>query len=486
MLLKRIFNDKLAQASYLVACQHEKVTLVVDPNRDTDQYIDAATAEGVRITDVTETHIHADFVSGARDLADRTGARLRLSNAGGPGWKYAFAGAANADMLTEGSHFMVGDVRIDVVHTPGHTPEHLTFLVTDTAVATEPMGAITGDFIFVGDVGRPDLLERAAGITGTKEPAARQLFQSLQRFKGRPDYLQIWPGHGAGSACGKALGAMPQSTLGYERLFNWGLAETDENEFVRRVLTGQPEPPAYFALMKAMNRDGPPPRKSTSPRDIPASELAARLRQGATVVDTRPAADFATAHAEGTINIPSNKSFLTWAGALLPYDRPIYLIALRGGNAGNAIADDLSLIGLDNIQGVCSVESIAEIGREHVAVASIPQMDIDTLADRATRNGALIVDVRAPDEWDEGHIPGALNLPLVSLQSRLTELPRGREIVVHCQGSGRAAIAASIMQKNGQIVFSVPSGYDAWKRSGHPIERGGGASSPTSTSRLCT
>src|SRR5689334_1419587 len=243
MLLRRYYDDSLAQASYLAACEHNKIGIIVDPNRDVDFYIAEAAREKIEIVGVTETHIHADFVSGARELARRTGAKLYLSDSGDADWKYEFI--SEGIPLRDGSTIQVGDVRVDVLHTPGHTPEHLTFLLTDTSVADEPMGALTGDFIFVGDVGRPDLLERAAGMRGTMEKGARQLFQSLQDFKKRPDYLQIWPGHGAGSACGKALGAMSQSTLGYERLFNWALAEDNEEKFVQHVLEGQPEPPAY-------------------------------------------------------------------------------------------------------------------------------------------------------------------------------------------------------------------------------------------------
>src|SRR5688572_33065475 len=189
MIFRRFFHDRLAQASYLLACQHAKVALVVDPNRDIRRYIDAAADEGLRITHVTETHIHADFVSGARDLARETGAQLYLSGTGGHDWSYAFATEANATLLQDGSHFTVGDVRIDALHTPGHTPEHMTFLVTDTVAGTVPMGALTGDFIFVSDVGRPDLLETAAGLVGTKEASARDLFKSIQKFKALPDYL---------------------------------------------------------------------------------------------------------------------------------------------------------------------------------------------------------------------------------------------------------------------------------------------------------
>jgi hydroxyacylglutathione hydrolase len=470
MLFKRIFHDKLAQASYLIGCQRTKVALVVDPNRDIGRYIDAAASEGLSITHVTETHIHADFVSGARDLARRTGAQLYLSGTGGRDWAYAFATESNATLLEDGSHFMVGDVRIDALHTPGHTPEHMTFLVTDTVAGTVPMGALTGDFIFVSDVGRPDLLETAAGLAGTKEASARELFKSIQKFKALPDYLQLWPGHGAGSACGKALGAMPQSTLGYERIFNWGLAESDEDAFVQQVLSGQPEPPAYFALMKRLNRDGPPPRTRVLAPRISARAVAARLREGAPVVDTRVTADFGERHAAGSVNIPHTRSFLNWAGALLPYDRDIFLIVPDGGQ--QAVIDELSLIGLERIGGVYGLRSLADLESAGVEMRSTPQVSIDAVNQRAG-NGQVILDVRAPDEWDRGHIPGAVHLPLGSLQSRLDEVPAGVHIAVHCQGGSRSAIAASILQKNGFEVSNITGGFAEWERSGHEVERGG-------------
>jgi hydroxyacylglutathione hydrolase len=238
MLLKRFYDPKLAQASYLVGCAATGEALVVDPNRDVDQYVTAADDEGLRISHVTETHIHADFVSGSRELAARTGAKLYLSDEGGPDWRYAFAAADGAMLLRDSDSFMVGTVRVEALHTPGHTPEHMTFLITDTATTDRPMGAFTGDFIFVGDVGRPDLLERAAKVAGTMEAGARTLYHSIQRFKGLPDWLQLWPGHGAGSACGKALGAVPSTTLGYERISNWALNAESEDAFVREVLAG--------------------------------------------------------------------------------------------------------------------------------------------------------------------------------------------------------------------------------------------------------
>lgn len=472
MLLKRLYDDKLAQASYLLACQETGTALIVDPLRDADRYIKAAEEEKVLITDVTETHIHADFVSGARDLARETGARLHLSDMGGPDWNYEGADS-DTDMLRDGSSFMVGRVRIDVIHTPGHTPEHVTFLVTDCATANAPIGALTGDFIFVGDVGRPDLLERAAGIAGTKEKAAHDLFRSLKKFKALPDYLQLWPAHGAGSACGKALGAMPSSTLGYERLFNWALAQENEESFVREVLSGQPDPPAYFALMKQINRDGPPAKPDVPPPDITARELASELNSGAFVIDTRLPAEFAKKHARASINLPYTKSFLTYSGSVLPYDRDIYIIA--GNDNADSIIDDLALIGIDRVGGVYSSRSIDELATAGVKMESTPQLTAHQLKDRLASNGQVVLDVRGNDEWEHGHIPGAIHIPLGSLGSRLAEIPKNGEIVVHCQGGTRSAIATSILQRNGVPAANVTDGFREWELSGGDIERGAGS-----------
>ena len=244
MFLRHFYDERLAQASYLLGCQHTGEAVVVDPSRRVDQYVQAAKRQGLRIAHVTETHIHADFVSGARELAHETGARLYLSGLGGDDWSYGYGAEVGATLLHDGSRIRVGRVELSVIPTPGHTPEHLAYLVTDTVAAREPMGAFTGDFLFVGDVGRPDLLERAANQKGTMEASARRLFSSLQRFRSLPDFLQIWPGHGAGSSCGKSLGAVPQSTLGYEKLTNWAFLVDDEDRFVRQVLEGQPDPPA--------------------------------------------------------------------------------------------------------------------------------------------------------------------------------------------------------------------------------------------------
>src|SRR5262245_24725375 len=233
MILKRFYEDRIAQASFLLGCSGEAV--IIDPNRYVKRYLDAARAEGLRIVAVTETHIHADFVSGSRELARCTGAALCVSAEGGPDWQYAFGSEPGVRLLRHGDSIRAGKVRLDILHTPGHTPEHLTFLLTDQSTSSEPLGALTGDFIFAGDVGRPDLLERAAGVAGTMETGARQLFASLKGFSAQPDRLLLWPGHGAGSACGKKLGGMPVTTLGYEKLANWAFQVKDEKEFVQAV-----------------------------------------------------------------------------------------------------------------------------------------------------------------------------------------------------------------------------------------------------------
>jgi hydroxyacylglutathione hydrolase len=365
-------------------------------------------------------------------------------------------------------------VRLRALHTPGHTPEHLSFMVTDGAAATEPIAAVTGDFVFVGDVGRPDLLERAVHVKGTMEQAARTLFGSLQRFKSQPDYLQIWPGHGAGSACGKGLSAIPHSTVGYERRFNWAFAVADEDEFVRMVLAGQPEPPAYFGRMKRVNKEGPDPLGPLPhPARLAPELLPQAIGSGAPVLDIRPATDYAAGHVPGTLNLPLTRSFTQWAGSLLPYERDLFLLTDdSGGRLAREAARDLALIGLDRVAGSFGPEALsgwvsgggALERRRTVTAAEAAEL---------TGRGAVILDVRSRAEWDAGHIPGAEHVALGSLPERLPGLPAGRPLVVHCQGSSRAAIAASLLAANGiDDVVSLAGGFSEWSASGLPVERG--------------
>lgn len=448
---------------------------MIDPNRDIEQYLRAADAEGLRISHVTETHIHADFVSGSRELAARTGAQLYLSDEGGADWKYQYARDAGAVLLTGGAEFLVGNVRIEAVHTPGHTPEHLSFLVTDTAAASEPMAIVTGDFVFVGDVGRPDLLERAAHIEGTMVASARVLYQSLQRFKRYPDYLQIWPGHGAGSACGKGLSAVPQSTVGYERRFNWSLAIDNVDEFVRLVLAGQPEPPAYFADMKRINKEGPRPLNGfPGPRRLEQEQLQTVLQSGAIVVDTRPAVNFAAGHIRGTINIPLNRSYNTWAGWLMPYDRPFYLIVDdECSPCLDEAVRDLAMIGLDQVAGYIGSRTVSGWANSGHPLDTVSQMNAKELAERRPAGDVMVLDVRGHAEWESGHVPGAVSVPLGYLGQQSDQLPRDGLLVVHCQSGSRSAIAASVLRSMGfDKVVNLTGGLDGWRNAGYPVEAG--------------
>jgi hydroxyacylglutathione hydrolase len=470
MLLRYVYDFNLAQASYMVGCQATGEAIIVDPARDVDIYLKTARAEGLRITGAAETHIHADFVSGARELAERAGACLYLSDAGDENWKYRYVKNCKHQLLNDGEAFKIGNIKFDVMHTPGHTPEHLSFLVTDTAGANRPMGLFSGDFVFVGDVGRPDLLEKAAGISGTAQIGARQMFHSLQRFKQLPDYLQIWPAHGAGSACGKALGAVPSSTVGYEKLFNWALAYDDEEKFAAALLAGQPEPPKYFAMMKRVNKEGPNLLANAKPpAQISFERIEQLLKEGATVIDTRAAAAFAGGHVPGTINIPHNQSFITWAGWLLDYEKPFYLIASSGRI--ETINKELRAIGLDNLAGYFDADGLKAWAATGHGLQAYETTTPAQIADQIMNGKATLIDVRNSSEWQAERIRGAKHIMLGYLSERLGDIPRDKPIVVQCRTGSRSAIGASILQSRGFVnVSNLLGGIVDWKAAGLPID----------------
>ncbi len=482
MFFRRIYNDHLFQAGYLIGCQANGTALVIDPTRVIEPYLAAARQEGLEIVAIADTHIHADYVSGIRELAAVTGARIYLTGAGTPDWQYGFRGESNVTVIGDGDTITIGNIRVVARHTPGHTPEHLSFLVTDGAAAEEPMGIVTGDFVFVGDVGRPDLLERAAHIADTAEAGARQLFQSLQWFKTLPDHLQIWPGHGAGSACGKGLGAVPQSTVGYERRYNWALGTDDEAMFVRQVLAGQPEPPGYFGRMKVINRDGPPVLgRLPEPVSVTADALAAAMTaQGALLVDTRPASEFNAGHIPGSLNLPLTRSFTSYAGSVLSYDRPLYFVLEDvGAEAIRSLVESLVVIGFEQLVGVAGAGVIAEWASTRPGgLAFSSPVDIDSI--RSKQGGDLLVlDVRNRPEWDAGHIPGARLIPLPELTGRLAELPKDAKIRVHCQSGARSAVAASVLRANGFTdVTDLSGGFSSWLARGGAVEHGRGDAPP--------
>ncbi len=468
MLLRVHYEDQLAQASYLIGCPATGEALIIDPNRDIDHYCAMATNADLRITAVTETHIHADFVSGSRELAEKTGAKLYLSGAGPADWQYQFAVEANATLLRDGDHFTVGNLRVDVWHTPGHTPEHLSFIITDAAHADAPMGIATGDFVFVGDVGRPDLLERAAGQAGTMAAGARDLFHSLNRFRDLPAWVQVWPGHGAGSACGKALGAVPQTTVGYETRFNNALRFTEEAPFVENILAGQPTPPPYFARMKTVNKAGPAPSGAlTTPPLLTLADLAAQRASGTMIVDTRPAATYGQQAIPGTINLPYNKGFLNWAGWFLTPEQPFALVIDPADLT--AVCRLLRLIGLDHPVGYWSPSVVAEWVAAGNTPATITQI---SPAELAALGPVTLVDVRNPDERAAGRIAGSVAIPIGTFRAYTNDLPTSGPIVIHCQSGIRSAIAASLLlDQPAREVYDLAGGFNAWAAAKQPVLR---------------
>jgi hydroxyacylglutathione hydrolase len=470
MLLRRLYEDMLSQASYIIACDETREAIVVDPNRDVDKYIAVAKADKLKVTHVTETHIHADFVSGARALAEATGAKLMLSGEGGDDWQYKYAADADARLLHDGDVIEVGSVRVDVLHTPGHTPEHLSFLITDTQVARTPMGLLSGDFIFVGDVGRPDLLERAANVGNTMDALARQLYASLQRARSLPDHLQIWPGHGAGSVCGKALGDVPSSTLGYERLVSWAFQVADEDAFVREVLAGQPEPPKYFARMKTLNRDGPRPRVEPSRiARMSPTELTNAVDEGAIVVDVRSTSDYAVAHMADTLNIPTGTSFPNWLASLVHPDKRIIFLVGRDDSRFWRALRGAALVGMDRVIGWGGPEIIQHWIAARRRLLTTTQLE----PTEASESGRMIVDVRGRSEWDEVRIAGATHAFLGDLIAELGDVPKTTPLVMYCDAGSRSAIAASLLQAAGFTdVANMKGGIDAWREAGLAVEEG--------------
>lgn len=466
MLLKYFYDPELAHASYLVGCQQTGEAVVIDPGRNVDKYIEAAELEGLRIVGSAETHIHADFVSGSCELADRVGARLYLSDEGPAEWKYQFADRYDTRLLKHGDSFRVGKVRLEAVHTPGHTPEHISFLLTDEGSgANEPMGIFTGDFVFVGSIGRPDLLETAAGVVGSAEKGARQLYRSLNLFRDLPDYLQIWPAHGAGSACGKGLGAIPSSTVGYEKRFNPGLRFHDEQEFVDYILSDQPETPYYFAVMKRVNKEGPALVRTLPPVEALYPDFLTEAAGRYPVIDTMPAAEFAKAHVPGTINIPAG-ALVRWAGFLVDYSEPVYLVA--GEESLDAILSRLRSIGIDKVGGYFDTRAVSEAGLRTEAYESASP---EELRPRIESGDATVLDVRAATEHREGHIPGARHRFVGKLLREMNGAERSKPVVVHCLGGERSAIAASLLRRAGYDVVDMSGGYRAWAAAGFPIEK---------------
>ncbi len=461
MFFKHIYDKSLAQASYLIGCQATGESIVIDAKRDVDTYLQIAKENNLKITHITETHIHADFLAGSRELAALTGAQMYLSDEGGPEWQYEFPHKG----LKHGDQTKVGNLTLEVLHTPGHTPESISFLLTDHPATDEPVMIFTGDFVFVGDVGRPDLLEKAAGYAGTQEKGAHEMYASVKDFAQLPSFLQVWPGHGAGSACGKALGAVPSSTVGYEMKRNWAFQyENDEDGFVEYLLEGQPEPPKYFAMMKKLNKvDRPLLTEVPKHKELSSEELSAAMQKGMTVVDTRNKADFAEGFLPDSLNIQNNNSLSTWAGWLLDYEKPFILIAEEGDM--EELTRKLMRIGLDNIQGYFPVAKLSELELEKADV-----IDVEEFKSYIGQPDVQIVDVRGKTEFEAGHVKGAENNFVGTLPQNLDKIDRDKQVVIHCQAGDRSSVAYSVLRKNGfRNVKNYSGGMKEWKEKGNPI-----------------
>lgn len=463
MYFQHVYDKSLAQASYFIGCQKAGVAMVIDPKRDVDTYLQIAQENNMKITHVAETHIHADFLTGSRELAALTGAKLYLSDEGGPDWQYQFP----HEGLKDGDVIKVGNLKIEVLHTPGHTPESISFLLTDTPASNEPVMLFTGDFVFVGDIGRPDLLEKAAGLKGTQDIGAKQMYKSIQRFSELPDHIQVWPGHGAGSACGKALGAVPSTTVGYEKIRNWALQYgADQKGFVNYLLEGQPEPPKYFAMMKKLNKVDRP--LLTSVPKLPklsVAQLNAAIKKGMKVIDTRLKTEFANGFIPGTLNIQGNNSFSTWMGWLVNYDESFILIA------DETKLDDLTRklmrIGLDNIYGyVDNVKDWADAGGKLAKSEVIKTEEFKTLL----KTDIQVVDLRGETEYNTGHVQGAEHVFIGTLEKNLDRISKDQPVVIYCQGGDRAAIGYSLLIKNGFTnILNYSGGMNEWQGSGNPV-----------------
>lgn len=469
MKLQRFEVPGLSHYSYLLGSRGKAV--VIDPKRDIDSYLDYAEKNDLTITHVLETHIHADYVSGATALAAATGAAMRLSgHDGGEDFAYQF----DHQPFYDGEEIEVGDLRLAAVHTPGHTPEHLSFLVYEKSRCGQPVALFTGDFIFVGSLGRPDLLGDAA-----KRRLAESLYDSVHtKIASLPDGVEIHPAHGAGSLCGAGMAERAQSTLGYERFCNVFMADRGKEDFVHTILQSVPEFPDYYRRMKRINSEGPRPWNGI-PAGIalgPAEFQRERDRGEAVVIDLRRPEAFGGAHIPGAFNIGEGQNLSMWAAWVVPYDRPILLV---GGESGNLEEARRSLlrVGFEDIRGYLKggMKAWIEAGLEQ---AHVPQLSVGELAGKlaaaAPGEAPLVLDVRSPAEWAAGHIEGALPIPGGSLPGRLGEVPAGQAVHVICGSGYRSGIAASVLRRGGfQNVWNVVGGMGAWKARKLPVARPG-------------
>lgn len=461
MYFKQYYLGCLAHASYLIADEATGTAVAVDPQRDVDQYVEDAARHGFTLRYVFLTHFHADFLAGHLELRDRAGAAICLGARASA--EYAFK------PMKEGECLDFGQVRLEVLETPGHSPESICLLVYDLVRSRQrPWAVLTGDTLFIGDVGRPDL---RASLGWSSEELAGLLYDSVQKLLALPDDTLVYPAHGAGSLCGKSLASETVSTIGVQRRYNYALQPMSREEFILLVTADQPDAPPYFTYDALLNTKERPTLETTLQlvlRPLSVDKLLGLCKQGAQLLDVRPAGDFAAAHLAGSINIGLAGQYATWAGTLLDKDRPIVIVAEPGREQEAAMR--LGRIGFDNIAGyleggvgACRLREDLLRRAERLAPA--------TLAERLQLPVApALLDVRTPAEWRSRHLPGALHLPLNHLAERLNQVPDDRPVVAYCQGGYRSAIAVSLLLRAGfQNVADLAGGIAAWEASGLPV-----------------
>jgi hydroxyacylglutathione hydrolase len=467
MILKQFYLNCLAHASYVVGDEGSGVAAVVDPQRDVDQYLAFAAAHGLRIAHVFLTHFHADFLAGHLELRDRAGAQIYLGAAARA--EYAFTPLSNGDAVT------FGQVRLEALETPGHTAESISIVVYDLAASADrPQAVLTGDTLFVGDVGRPDL---RVALGWSASDLGGLLYESLHgKLLALPDAVTVYPAHGAGSLCGKALSKETWSTIGEQRRDNYALQPMSKAAFVDLVTADQPEAPSYFTYDAVLNTRERPTLDETLGRITPVSldQLRAMQEVGAQVLDTREPAEFAAAHLKGSLNIGLGGQYATWAGTVLDRERPIVIVADPGREHESATR--LGRIGFDHVAGYLEGGLQAVADRPDLMTFT-ERLSAQVAADRQRQpaGGArpVMLDVRAPRERQQKKIAGDLGIPLNHLADRTAEIPSGRPVIVYCAGGYRSSIAASILQRQGLVdVSEIAGGVTAWEAAGLPIETG--------------
>lgn len=447
MYFEQFYLGCLAHASYLIGSEGEAV--VVDPQRDVDIYIEAAQKHGLKIRHIVETHLHADFVSGHKELAARTGATIHIGAAAQASFPH--------DAVSDGSAWRVGKLRIEALATPGHTPESCCFLITDEEL--RPWAVLTGDTLFIGDVGRPDLSK-----AHTPQQLAGMLYDSLHnKLLALPDEVLVYPAHGAGSLCGRNMRAERSSTIGTERLTNYALQIRDRDEFIRQMTSNLPARPDYFLEDAVINRSGAASLAELPElKSIAAAELKAMIERGATALDVRPMDHFAAGHVPGAINIALSGQFASWAGAVLGLSSQPALIADSDDQLAEARVR-LARVGIEDLRGYLE-DGVEGWKRAGFALAQTPQTSVQELHRRLQENDVHVLDVRREPEWDAGHIAGADWYPLDRFRAALPELDRNSVVAVHCKGGYRSMIAASLLQRAGYNVINIVGGFDAWEQ----------------------